>query len=84
MEGCGNVNQDHIENHVEKLHKQFGHPSSKRLSQLIKDGGIKFKDYVDFVDKISDECDICRKFKSTPWTSKNGRKEKFIFYILLM
>ena len=37
MEGCGNVDQDHIENHVEKLHKQFGHPSSKRRSQLIKD-----------------------------------------------
>ena len=53
MEGCGNVNQDHIENHVEKLHKQFGHPSSKRLSQLIKIGGIKYKDYIETWVKIS-------------------------------
>ena len=66
MEGWGYVDQDHIEKQVEKLHKQFGHPSSKRLSQLFKDGGIKEKDYFDFVGKISDECDICKKFRRTP------------------
>ena len=66
MEGWDYVDQDHIEKQVEKLHKQFGHPSCKRLNQLIKDGGLKYKDYCDFVEKISDACDICKKFRRTP------------------
>ena len=66
MEGWGYMDQDHIENQAGKLHKQFGHPSSKRLIQLLKDGGINDKNYFDFVEKNSDECEICKKFRRTP------------------
>ena len=38
-ESC--VDQSAIEKEVIKLHKQFGHPSSKRLNQLLKDAGMR-------------------------------------------
>lgn len=51
---------------VSKLHKQFGHPTVKRLSQLLKDAGIQDTDYFRFVEEITDNCNICRKYKRTP------------------
>ena len=65
MEESG-ADQNDIEKKVIKLHKQFGHPSSKRLNQLLKDAGISNEDYFIFVNSISDECDICKKYRRTP------------------
>ena len=60
------VDQNDIEKQVIKLHKQFGHPSGKRLNQLLKDAGIRNEDYFNFVNRTSDECDICKKYRRTP------------------
>ena len=50
----------------QKLHQQFGHPTSKRLKLLLTDGGIQDKEFLDMVEIISAECDVCKKYKKTP------------------
>ena len=49
-----------------KLHKQFAHPTTKRLVQLLKDAGVNDKEYFDLVENITQECSICMKYKRTP------------------
>ena len=65
MEGNCTAWKD-IEKQVMKLHKQFGHPSSRKLIQLMKDAGIMNEHYFQLVNQISETCDICQKFKRSP------------------
>lgn len=51
---------------ITKLHKQFGHPSSKRLIQLLKSGGMTNVDYFKLVEEVTDDCNTCTKYKRTP------------------
>ena len=51
---------------ITKLHKQFGHPSSKRLIELLKSAGMNNVDCFKIVERVSDDCDICTKYKRTP------------------
>ncbi|CAG2235876.1 unnamed protein product [Mytilus edulis] len=51
---------------IEKLHKQFAHPSAKRLKTLLKDAGGYTKEHFESVDKIIEGCDVCKKYKKTP------------------
>jgi len=51
---------------IEKLHQQFGHPTSKRLIQLLKDAGIDDELCFIYVEEVSDSCEICIKYKKTP------------------
>ncbi|CAC5414015.1 unnamed protein product [Mytilus coruscus] len=51
---------------IEKLHKQFAHPSAKRLKNLLKDVGGYTKEHLDCVDEITEGCDVCKKYKKTP------------------
>ncbi|CAG2226055.1 unnamed protein product [Mytilus edulis] len=51
---------------IEKLHKQFAHPSAKRLKTLLKDAGGYTKEHLDCVDEITEGCDVCKKYKKTP------------------
>ena len=46
-----------------KLHKQFGHPTSSKLINLIKKAGISNEKLIDEVNKVSNTCIICRKFR---------------------
>ena len=55
-----------IEKQALKLHRQFGHPSSRRMNQLLKDAGIVNNNYFRSVNQISDGCDICQKYKRSP------------------
>ena len=48
---------------VLKLHKQFAHPSSERLKQLIQNSGVKDDKIFNLVDEISRECDICKRYR---------------------
>ena len=41
-----------------KLHKQFGHPKSARLIDLIKIAGISDKDLLDMVKDLDKSCEI--------------------------
>ena len=45
---------------VEKLHKQFAHPTSDRLKALMKDAGIKESKCLELVDLVSENCQVCK------------------------
>ena len=62
-EGLDNLEKKKM---VLKLHQQFGHPSVKRLRNLLADAGVKDKICFDIVENITDGCNICRKYKRTP------------------
>ena len=51
---------------VKKLHHQFGHPSSKRLVQLLKDAGVNDDMCLVYAEEVSNNCEICKKYKKTP------------------
>ena len=46
-----------------KLHKQFGHASANRLKELLKNAGVEDKDLMALLQKVTDSCDTCQKFK---------------------
>ena len=46
-----------------KLHKQFGHPTSARLSDLIKTAEIS--GLLDIVKDLDKNCEICMRYKGT-------------------
>ena len=52
-------------NEINKLHKQLGHPSSKRLIQLLKSAGMNEMEYFKVVEEVTNACDICTKYKRT-------------------
>ena len=54
------------EKKVIKLHKQFAHPSSKRLKTLLEDAGVHHSDCQKVLDKLEETRDICLKFTRTP------------------
>ena len=49
-----------------KLHRQFAHPSKKRLQCLLQDAGKWEPAYKEVLDIIYDNCEICKKYKVTP------------------
>ena len=52
-----------------KLHRQFAHPSKGRLIDLINKAGDHWSqnsELIQEVNDISDNCDICKKYKKTP------------------
>ena len=51
---------------IEILHKQFAHPTAKRLKSLLKDAGGYTKNHLAYVDRLTNNCDVCKRFKKTP------------------
>lgn len=49
-----------------KLHKQFAHPAPERLKKLIRNAGIDSVGISAMVDSISQNCDVCKRFKKPP------------------
>ena len=50
-----------------KLHRQFAHPSRRRLMALLKDAGVWKNDYLDILSTIEENCQLCKSYtKSTP------------------
>ena len=45
---------------VEKLCKQFAHPTSDRLKALMKDASIKESKCLELVYLISENCQVCK------------------------
>ena len=48
-----------------KLHKQFGHPKSSRLINLIKTSGITDSIFLDSVKELDQSCEICLRYKKS-------------------
>ena len=55
-----------LEKQIHKLHKQFAHPAPNRLKQLIKNSGTNEKKVDDMIDKITSNCDTCKRYKKAP------------------
>ena len=53
---------------AEKLHRQFAHPASRKLIKLLKDGGVNEPEFHDLIEKVTDRCDICNKYKKKALT----------------
>ena len=49
-----------------KLHRQFAHPSKKRLERLLRDAGKWEPNYQEALDIIYDNYEICKKYRVTP------------------
>ena len=55
-----------LHNTLLKLHRQFAHPSEKKLVSLLRDAGVWKEDYVDVMRQICDTCDVCKMYNRTP------------------
>ena len=49
-----------------KLHRQFAHPSKRRLMALLKDAGVWKNDYLDILLTIEENCQLCKSYTKTP------------------
>ena len=57
---------DNLKKQITKLHKQFAHPAPNRLKKLIKNSGTDKQIVDEMIDKITNECDTCKRFKKAP------------------
>ena len=48
-----------------KLHKQFSHPSAKKLCDLVKSAGLKDAEFIDILMKLPLTCQTCIRYKKT-------------------
>ena len=46
-----------------KLHRQFGHPESSRLIDLVKSAGISDNEFLDLSKNFYESCEICIHYK---------------------
>ena len=51
---------------AEKLHKQFGHASSNKISKLVKSAGIKDSELFNSINEVEVNCPVCLKYKKAP------------------
>ena len=51
---------------MEKLHRQFVHPSKKRLVALLKDAGVWRDEFQCDLDGIYNKCQTCKLYAKTP------------------
>ena len=47
-----------------KLHKQFGHPRSTKLKELLIEANVKDEDLISMIEKSEENCDVCLKYKN--------------------
>ena len=52
-----------IKRKVEKLHRQFSHPPSDKLKTVLKTAGFERREYLQAIDEVSNNCQICLLYK---------------------
>lgn len=63
---CKNISdstKDEKDKIAQKLHRQFSHPSSDKLLQLINDSGINDNELKESIIKLDTSCNICNQYK---------------------
>ena len=63
---CGILNEKsdkEIMDLAKKLHRQFAHPTSKKLKSLIDDAEVNNVILNKCIDEVSEKCDTCIKYK---------------------
>ena len=48
-----------------KLHRQFSHPSSKKLCDLVKNAGVTDPEFIKILQTLSNSCELCIHYKKT-------------------
>lgn len=51
---------------LNKLHRQFAHPPSKKLKALLQDAGQWKEDYQELLEDIGEKCNLCKRYMKTP------------------
>ena len=46
-----------------KLHRQFGHPKSSWLIDLVKSAGISDNEFLNLLKNFDESCEICVQYK---------------------
>ena len=49
-----------------KLHRQFAHPSKRRLMALLKDAGVWNNVYLNILSTIEENCQLCKSYTKNP------------------
>ena len=63
---------------LKKIHRIFGHPTTEKISKLIKDAGEDDPDIMKILIKIHDLCSVCKKHQrnsSKPKVELPGARE---------
>ena len=55
-----NISEAERQNVLLKLHRQFAHPSKRRLIALLKGAGVWDGDYLDILTTIAENCQLCK------------------------
>ena len=48
-----------------KLHRQFSHPSSKKLCNLVKNAGETDPEFIKILRTLPSSCELCIRYKKT-------------------
>ena len=48
-----------------KLHRQFSHPSSKKLCDLVKNAGVTDPEFIKILQTLPSSCEVCICYKKT-------------------
>ena len=60
------INDDaNIKSVAKKLHQQFAHPASHRLTKLVKDAGEDNKELFTAIEEVEKGCDTCKRYRKT-------------------
>lgn len=46
-----------------KLHRQFSHPSSKKLCDLVRNSGMRDSEFIKILQELPNSCEICMRYK---------------------
>ena len=69
IDECNNVDR---KKKIQKIHQVLAHPKADILKRFFKNSSDNSKDILELVDEVSEECDICRRFRKTPSRPKVG------------
>ena len=50
---------------INKLHRQFSHPSSEKMNRFVKNAGVTDREFLDILSECPCKCEICIKYKKT-------------------
>ena len=62
----GDKHPDEKKKVIQKLHRQFAHPSAKSLKSLLKSAEVLDKESEEKITEITENCTICKRYKKTP------------------
>ena len=48
-----------------KLHRQFSHPSSNKLCNLVKNAGVTGPEFIKILQTLPSSCELCIRYKKT-------------------